>query len=422
MLSSGMSDVRTSTQPESFRTLHRAWIICISALLVGSVPQSACTQQFSREKSITSDVRIPFEEADGHIFLKVRINNSGPVWFGLDTGATRSLIDLRYAESLRLKSESTRQIGGAGGYEEAVIFENVSINLPGADLDNQTLWGLDLSAISSAKGRQMAGILGYELFKRFVVDIDYIANRLSLHEPLAYEYRGSGQSIPLNVQPDGEIYVQARVQAPGGNPIEGAFVVDTGGGGNLLLARRFVEQHRIMESVGKTLPTRGGGVGGEIQLSMGRLKSLELGRFVITHPLTGFTKVGEVAAAGKAGNIGGGFLRRFRVIFDYSRKRMILEPNSRLTEADEFDMSGAALMSEPPAFDVIKVVRVRPDSPSAEAGLKPQDIIIAVDGQLATTLSLGQIRKMFRVEHECRLEVKRGGQIIEVKLKLRRLI
>ena len=410
-------------------------VMCISIALVAFVSLPGCAQQFSKEKSPTSSgdkdsrltyghnvLRIPFEEDDGHVFLQVRINDSKPVWFGLDTGATHSLIDLRYAESLRLKSESSRRIGGAGGYEEASIFKNVSIKLPGADLYNQTLWGLGLDTIASANGREMAGILGYELFKHFVVDIDYAAKLMSLHEPLAYEYRGTGQSIPLNVQHDGAIYVQARVQTPGGNPIEGEFVIDTGGNRILLLARSFVERHRIMESVGKTLATRGGGVGGEIQLAMGRLKSLQVGRFEISNPLTGFTKVGEIADAGKAGNIGGGFLRRFRVIFDYSRKRMILEPNSRLTEADEFDMSGASLVSEPPAFTIIKVVRLRPDSPAAQAGLKSQDVILTVDGQPATTLNASKLRKMFRVEGECLLKVKRGDQIVEVKLKLRRLI
>ena len=432
---SAVSEIGSPKQSESFRSLRGALIVCLSAVLVGSVPQSGCAQQFSKGKSTAQDgdkdyrlasghsaLRIPIEEEDGHIFLKVRINHSKPVWFGLDTGATHSLIDLRYAASLRLKSEGSRPIEGAGGYERAAIFKNISINLPGADLYNQTLWGLGLDAIASANGREMAGILGYDLFKHFVVDIDFVAKQMNLHEPLAYEYRGPGQSIPLNVQPDGAIYVQARVQAPGGNPIEGEFVVDTGGSGFLLLAGPFVEQHRIMESVGKTLAARGGGVGGGIQLAMGRLKTLEVGRFAITNPLTGFTQVGEIADAGKAGNIGGGFLRRFRVIFDYSRKRMILEPNSRLTEADELDMSGTALTSEPPAFTVIKVARVRPDSAAAQAGLKPEDVIIAVDGQAATTLSLSQIRKMFRVEHECRLKVKRGEQIVEVKLKLRRLI
>jgi hypothetical protein len=393
------------------------------------MPQSGCAL-FSREKSDTRDgdasgqraQRVPLELDDGYIFLHVRVNDSPPVWFGLDTGATHSLIDLSYAESLHLKSDSSRPIGGAGGTEQASIFKNVSIKLPGANLDNQTLWGIPLIALSVANGREMAGILGYDLFQRFVVDIDYAARLMRLYEPRGYEYRGAGQSIPLNVEADGEIYVRATVQAPGGKPIEGEFVIDTGGNRMLLLARPFVEQHQLMELVGKTLPTRGGGVGGEIQLAMGRMKSLQVGQFVIDSPVTGFMRSGEITDAGKAGNIGGGFLQRFRVIFDYSRKRMILDPNSRLTEADEFDMSGAALTSEPPAFNLIKVARVRPDSAAAQAGLQPQDVIVAIDGRPATTLNVSQIRKMFRVEREYRLKVKRGEQIVEVKLKLRRLI
>ncbi|HEX6730957.1 MAG TPA: aspartyl protease family protein [Pyrinomonadaceae bacterium] len=369
-----------------------------------------------------SSLRIPIDEDDGYIFLQLSINDSGPLWFGLDTGATHSLIDRRRAESLGLKSESNRQIAGAGGVEDAAIFQNVAIKLPGVELSNQTLWGLPLDTIASAHGRQMAGILGYDLFKYFVVDIDYSSNVMNLYEPGAYHYRGTGQSIPLNVQGDGEIYVRAKLQAPIGDPIEGEFVIDTGGNRTLLLAQDFVDQHRLTQAVGKTLMVRGGGVGGEIQLAMGRLKSLQLGQFVLTNPVAGFTRVGQIADASKAGNIGGGFLRRFRVIFDYSRKRMILEPNSRLTEPDEFDMSGAALMSEGPDFSVIRVVRVRPDSPAAQAGLEPQDEILAVVGQPEKTLSVNGVKKLFRVEREYKLKVKRKEKILEVTLKLRRLI
>jgi len=152
------------------------------------------------------------------------------------------------------------------------------------------------------------------------------------------------------------------------------------------------------------------------------MKSLELGRFAILNPLAGLTKVGEIADAGKAGNIGGGFLRRFRVIFDYSRSRMILEPNARLTEPDEFDMSGAAVMSEPPDFTVIKVVRVRPDSPAMNAGLKPEDVILTIDGQPADALGVNKLRRLFRVEHECLLRIRRGENIQEIRMKLKRLI
>ena len=52
-------------------------------------------------------------------------------------------------------------------------------------------------------------------------------------------------------------------------------------------------------------------------------------------------------------------------------------------------------------------------SPAAKAGLQPQDEIIAVDGQPTTTLTVSKLRKVFRVEGEPLLSIKRGKQIVE---------
>lgn len=364
---------------------------------------------------------IDFQEDDGHIFLQVRINNSAPLWFGLDTGATHSIIDKRTAQSLGLKSQSTQQVEGAGGYEEASVFNDVSIGLPGVELMKQTVWGLPLDSLSPANGRRIDGIIGYELFKYFVVDIDYVGLRINLYEPQTYTHRGAGQSIPLKVQPDGAIYVQGKLKVAGRRSLEGEFVIDTGGNATLMLSRDFVEQHRLLESVGQTIQAGGGGVGGPIQIVFGRLTSLQLGRFVINNPLTGFVKRGEIADSGKAGNIGGKFLRRFRVIFDYSRQRMILEPNANFVVPDEFDMSGAAIVAEGPELSVIRVLRVRPNSPAAEAGLRELDVIDAIESE--PIRQLARLRQLFRRDRrEYLLTIKRREQILKLKIKLRRLI
>ena len=369
-----------------------------------------------------SALRIPFEEDDGHIFLQVRINDSAPLWFGLDTGAIRSVIDRRRAQTLGLRFEGSQQVGGAGGTEEAAIVKGISIKLPGVELYNQTAWALPFEAASLANGREMNGVIGYELFSHFVVEIDYAALYINLYEPQRYQYSGAGERIPLGLQ-DGEIYVTAKVTVPRHDAFEGQFVIDTGSNNTLLLAKSFVAEHRLLEAIGQTMQARGGGVGGEVQMSIGRVRNLCIGRFVIDNPVTGFIKVGEITEPGKAGNIGGRLLRRFRVVFDYSRRQMILEPNTHFAETDEMDMTGAALTSEAPAFTVIKVIRVRPDSPAANAGLQPQDIIIAVDGRPATTLTVSALRKMFRVEgREYLLRVKRGEETLEIKIKLRRII
>ena len=364
---------------------------------------------------------IPFQEDDGHIFIQVRINNSEPLWFGLDTGAIRSSINKRTAQILGLKSERSEPVGGAGGHEQASIFDGVSIKLPGVELYNQTIWGLTLDFLSPNTGRRIDGIIGYELFKYFVVDIDYISLKINLYEPQNYSYRGSGQHIPIKVQQDGEIYVAAKLEIPGREPIEGEFVLDTGGNGTLLLAQTFVEQHRLLESVGPTLQAGGGGVGGSIQIQFARIKSLKLGRFVLNNPVTGFVKVGQITDAGKAGNIGGKYLRRFRVIFDYSRERMTLEPNENFLVPDELDMSGAALIAGGADFSVIKVLRVRPNSPASGAGLRAQDVIEAVDGK--PIRELAKLRQLFRQpDREYLLSVKRAEETIQVKIKLRRFV
>ena len=395
----------------------------------GSVQQTGTAKSSSNESqkdyrfaSGHSSLRIPFEENDGHIFLQARINDSGPLWFGLDTGAIRSVIDTNHAQALGLRFDGTQQVGGAGGYEEASIIKGVSIKLPGAELFNQTAWALPLNALSEAHCCDMAGIIGYELFSHFVVEVDYATGFLNLYEPTSYRYRGAGETIPLGLQ-DGEIYIPGKVTVAGLNTFDGQFVVDTGSNNTLLLARDFVEEHKLLDFVGPTLKARGGGVGGEVQMAIGRVKHLQVGRFVVDNPITAFVKVGEIAEAGKAGNIGGRFLRRFKVIFDYSRRQMILEPNSYLKESEELDMSGVALTSEGPAFTVIKVAGVRPDSPGALAELRPQDVIMAVDNQNAKTLTVAKLRKMFRVEgREYLLSIKRGDQLLTKTIKLKRMI
>ena len=76
---------------------------------------------------------------------------------------------------------------------------------------------------------------------------------------------------------------------------------------------------------------------------VGRLPRLQLGRFTLTEPggpLRSRSK-GAFASSEFSGVIGGELLRRFKVIFDYAHKRMILEPNASLAEPFEYDMSGS---------------------------------------------------------------------------------
>ena len=78
-----------------------------------------------------------------------------------------------------------------------------------------------------------------------------------------------------------------------------------------------------------TSPHRNGsrnGVGGSVDTQEGRLPEFQLGAQKLPNVSANFFTKGSPVDEGLAGHIGLGVLREFKVIFDYSRRRMILEP------------------------------------------------------------------------------------------------
>lgn len=367
-------------------------------------------------------LRIPCELEKNHVFLRGRIDHSEPLRIGLDTGAGVSLLDASREKLLGSRIEQGHLTVGCAGPVKSGVIRGITVSLPGVELFNQSLMTLPLGSVQSSDAQRMDAILGHDLFRRLVVEIDYGSRLISLYDPHGYQYRGPGEILPIKIR-DNHPYVTAKLVIQGHAPIEGQFVIDTGSGLALILQSAFVEEHKLLSSAHRILDLRGECVGGSIPLPTGRVKGLLLGRFVIDSPLAVFAKSGEFAAPGSAGNIGGMILSRFKVIVDYSRQRLIMEPNDHFYEQYESDMSGITLGSEGPRSTVIKVRRILEPSPAAEVGLREGDVIVAVNHRPAAELSLDTLDEMLRHDgREYQLTVRRGDALLEFKLKLRRLI
>src|SRR5882672_6412196 len=75
---------------------------------------SQAIQSTAKPASTPPAVAIPFELVNRHVMMQVKVNNSRPLSFVLDTGDKFAIIDLNRAKELSLKLEGEFRAGGAG--------------------------------------------------------------------------------------------------------------------------------------------------------------------------------------------------------------------------------------------------------------------------------------------------------------------
>lgn len=371
-----------------------------------------------------SSLKIPFELSNNLILVQASVNDSVPLWFILDTGASSTVIDSQLAKELRLKARSRVVETGGAGTATALTFKGNSLKLPNVEAANLTISGLPIDFLSSPIGRTISGVIGNDILKKLAVEVDYASQVINLYEPESYQYSGSGEVVPLTLEGDLP-FASGRVALAGRPVIRGKFELDSGSTGAVLFNTPFVDRNKLLDSISKTSHIRTSGVGGSAQAFSGRLKSIRLGSFQLENPIARFSRArrGDHASSRYDGLIGGEILRRFKVLFDLSHRRMILEPNAQFSEPYEVDMSGLDMATEGQDFSVVVVNEVEKGSPAAEAGIQEEDVITAINGRPTKEFTMTQIRKMFmRDGKEYLITLKRGPKELQTKLKLRRLI
>ena len=333
----------------------------------------------------------------------------------LDTGATWSILDVDKAKELNIKSEGGRTLDLGQTYTVTTTFaKDASLDISGVKVPVNVL------AVMPAKFRhapQIVGLIGSDLFKRFVVKIDYTTKTLELFEPKNYTYAGRGEILPIEIIEEIP-HVTVHISKGNVSSLKTNLLVDTGAAQTVMLYAPFVEKNKLLESTEGTIKLRAGGLGGGDFNYKVRAKAVNIGNFRFDDPLINFS-TGRGAADRRDGVLGNGFLDRFNVIIDYSRKQVILEPTQRLNVPTDFDFFTFKITQSGNAYIIADLLQ---NSTAGQAGLKSGDVLLSVDGNPVSDLALIQIQRMFMMDGRDRvLTIKRAGETLEIKLKTVRI-
>ena len=155
------------------------------ALLLGFLVLGASTPlPTTTVQPAAAPVAIPFELSNRHVIVKVSVNRSRPLSFVLDTGANAAIIRMNVAKELRLTLHGRVDARGAGsGSQAGSRVDDARWSLVGLERFTQTVaLALPLPDLPSALGRDVDGIVGGEFIRQFVVELDYQARLIRLHD------------------------------------------------------------------------------------------------------------------------------------------------------------------------------------------------------------------------------------------------
>jgi hypothetical protein len=374
-------------------------------------------------------VSIPFTLINNLIIVPVTINNQVTLKFIMDTGANSPILTERlFADLMRIQFDRRILMSGPGIIDsiQTYVANSVDFSLPeGIHGKHLSMLVLEEDYIELKKnlGDDIFGIIGYDLFNRFVIKIDYDNLKLTFYDSKKFRAPRSYKRYPLELD-NTKPYINTIVTH--NDELDTMrLMIDTGASHALLLD---IDESKILTMPDSTLATTlGHGLGGEIPGRIGRLSSFQVGRYTFQDILVSIPDPGiystTIKRGSRHGTVGGAILKRLNPIFDYTNGYVYFKKGQFFKSPFKYDMSGlhVSYLEDPKRLEITGITS---KSPAEAIGLKVGDKIKDINGKNIKNNSLSEIYTVLKSKENKKIKiiVQRENEELHFTFRLRKMI
>jgi len=375
---------------------------------------------FTTEIKATSSGKIvasiPFEMVGGYIIMKVCVNQSSPLKFILDTGVRNTIItELHENDSISLNYSEVRDLKGLGMGTDlnAFISNGNTLKTGKLKLMDKSVMVLkeDLFNLSRETGVDVNGLIGFDIFRDYIIQIDYSTLRLKFYDKSNFIVPKGYGVMPMLIEKQ-KMFIQLSV-------------LETDS------ARRTIKMliqtltNKAINIPEKSIHGRiGEGLGGEITGHFARVPQICIANFCVKDPIVAFPDSATIAAivqnSDRDGTIGSQLLSRFNLIIDTFNKNFYFKPNGNFNKPFTYNVAGIEVIQMIPKLPQVEVINVWKNSPGEKAGIKPGDVIVEINYEQAYNYNVSQIKGIFErtSKRPLKLLLQRGLEKFEVQLDM----
>jgi len=225
------------------------------------------TSQIKAPENLPKHLTIPFTIENNMIVLKAFLNGK-EVEFILDSGSPTLILDEDFLKSVRIVHTGTQALGVGGKTNVGSYFVR-SFNWQGITIKDFEAKTMSLGHLMNGTKHNIAGLIGYSVFKDYQISFDYSKKIVSL-----FHTDDSG-NIPKNEIVDNSIYEVVPFTLQAHIPIISIEIrnkklkmgLDCGAGANLLYAKYVQDILPSMEGVDTVILQGAGKTGSNVQLA-----------------------------------------------------------------------------------------------------------------------------------------------------------